>query len=159
LGFPLDPDLAAWWSRHDGATFDGGQVLPGYVPYGIDAMLASRRMWLEVANEAWGDWARIAGAAQPAGGMAWAFLRELVPIAFDGSGNDLVVDFRHGPLRGCIKAYAHEEGALTPPPWSGLGEMLSEVAAALRTGAPVGWVSPTVEEDKLVWRPVPPDAR
>ena len=106
LGFPLGPDLAAWWSRHDGATFDGGQVLPSYVPYGIDAMLASRRMWLEVADEAWGDWARIAGAEQPAGGMAWAFLPELVPIAFDGSGNDLVVDFRHGPLRGCIKTYA-----------------------------------------------------
>jgi cell wall assembly regulator SMI1 len=151
VGFPLGPELSAWWSCHDGADSYAGEILPGYLPYGLDDMLRSRQLWLQIADDVWDDAAKANSLAQGAGGLAWPFLPVFVPIATNGAGDDLFVDLRPGARRGCLKVYAHDEGALAPPPYPGLAELLADVNTALRTGAPVLRRTPAVESDRLTW--------
>jgi cell wall assembly regulator SMI1 len=153
LGFELPAQLRAWWLCNDGVQsgFDG-QVLPGYMPYSVGEMRKSRRGRLEVEERA-GD-AELAedSRRELAGGMAWSFLPEFIPIAWNGSGDDLVVDLRHGPLRGCVKEYSHEEGALHPPLWTSLAAMLADVARALETGSEIcDDFMPVVQDGVLDW--------
>jgi cell wall assembly regulator SMI1 len=153
LDFPLPPELSAWWSVQGGVRqVVLGGVLGGYAPYGLADMMATRRLMLDIADQVWDEWSRTAGAREPAGGHAWAFLPTLVPIARNGSGDDLVVDLRSGPLRGCVKAYDHEQGALFPPPWPSLTALLTDVAASLAGGTALGNLVPAVSDGRLSWQ-------
>jgi cell wall assembly regulator SMI1 len=151
LGF-AGTGLDAWWGAHNGSRDRAGQILPGFTPYGIGDMLASRDGWLAIAADVWDDEARGRGAAQPAGGPAWAFDERFVPIGTNGAGDDLVVDLRPGPRRGCVKEYYHQEGALTPPVFAGLDELLAAVLDAVRAGTPVLRRTPVVVDGVLSWR-------
>jgi len=60
-----------------------------------------------------------------------------MPIAGDGGGNDLFVDLRPGPAHGCVREFWNEEGARDTALWSGVADMLAEVADALTRDVPV----------------------
>jgi cell wall assembly regulator SMI1 len=148
-----EPDLIAWWSAHDGTAAPAGQVLPGYTPFGLAESARSRTLWLEIAQDVWDDWAREAGAANPAGEPAWAFLPQFVPIATNGSGDDLIVDLRPGINRGCLKEYHHEQGALGRPVAPSLKALIAEVALALPARTPVLGHVASARDGLLYWFP------
>ncbi|WP_253770340.1 SMI1/KNR4 family protein [Goodfellowiella coeruleoviolacea] len=151
LGFELPVDLRTWWTLC-GGTRDRAfaEVLPPfYTPYSAADALDARRMWMKITRDNWG-----AVEAEPeAGSMAWSWHPAFVPIAFDGCGNDLVVDLRPGELHGCVKEHDHEEGALRKPEWPSLTVMLDEVATALEYRTTVNYCHPNVTvEGRLDWR-------
>lgn len=152
LGFPLGPDLTAWWTCHDGTAYGAGEVLPAHTPYSVEHMRRSWRLWVRIAEEVWDESAR-SKPDDRAGDMAFAFPKLMVPVATDGSGDDLTVDLRPGPRHGCVMPYDHEQGALMPPPYTGLGDLLDAVATALRSGTPALWRVPSVVGGRLEWRP------
>jgi hypothetical protein len=117
-------------------------------------MIRTRDTWLEVAEEVWSLSAVERGAIQPAGGPAWAFLPTFIPMPFNGAGDDLIIDMRPGSLRGCIEDYLHQAGALFPPLYRGLGNLFTDVAAALRLGTPPMHHTPIVENQHLRWYPI-----
>jgi cell wall assembly regulator SMI1 len=110
------------------------------------------RAGLRLAGEVWDDETRRAGAAAEAGGPAWAFLPELIPIAGNDSGDQLVVDLRRGPRTGCVKEYFHEDGALHEPVAPSLAALVEDTVCSLRTGTPAVGRRPVVEAGRLDWR-------
>jgi cell wall assembly regulator SMI1 len=133
-GGELPPDLAAWWHRTNGMRSrpDSGQLLPpSYLPYTIEESLGSHRLWLEVAAETSDPRFTEEDLRKPAGSAALQFSPAFLPIARNGSGDDLFVDLRSGPRRGCVTEYNHEQGALSGPCWPDIAAMLADVANGL----------------------------
>lgn len=75
-----------------------------------------------------------------------------VPLAEDLSGSVMIVDTRAGLLRGCVAEYDKVEGDSGGPKWPSVSAMLAEVAEALRSGNPIGYWRPDVDEGWLAWR-------
>lgn len=173
IGGELPPDLAAWWRRADGmrSRVDSGRLLPpSYLPYTIEELLASRRVWLEIAAETGDPRYTEEDLRRPAGSVTLQFSSAFLPIARNGSGDDLFVDLRSGPRRGCVTEYNHEQGALSGPCWPNTATMLADVANSLERGTmtlrdyiaearihgfkATGYLPRTTEDLALHWEPV-----
>jgi cell wall assembly regulator SMI1 len=152
VGAALPADLVAWWRRADGQA-GKGQLLPSlYSPYPVRAALNSRDIWLTAWNPAaagpdldrfaaWVSEVDRAPAGTPCQG---AWLPSWLPIAGDGGGDDLFVDLRPGPARGCVREFRRDSGASDQVLWDGVAAMLADVATALRHGVPI-------RGDRQIW--------
>ncbi|GDY29186.1 glucan synthase [Gandjariella thermophila] len=151
LGVQIPDELFTWWSVCGGvSTAEFAEVIPPfYTPYGpreaLEAWRKHRKLWLDTWERP--DCDVEAGSAARSYHPAW------VPFAFDGLGDDLVIDLRPGPLRGCVLEWDHEVCQLNGPEWTSVDAMLAEVATALEHGSPVGHCQPAVTTDgRLDWR-------
>ncbi|MBB5803714.1 cell wall assembly regulator SMI1 [Saccharothrix ecbatanensis] len=146
----LPEDLIAWWRRSCGTTKPmAARLLVGYAPYSIEEALDCRSVMLGIA-----DMLDIAGgkeqSAKPAGSptrLSWSPM--WVPIAGDSGGDDLFVDLRPGPERGCVMEWRETEGAAKPL-WSSVADMLAEIADALDRGKDIDGVRPEVRDDGTI---------
>jgi cell wall assembly regulator SMI1 len=137
VGGQLPPDLVAWWRRANGMRSrpDSGKLLPpSYLPYAIEEVLGSRRLWLQFAAETGDPRYTEEDLRKPAGSATLQFSPAFLPIARNGSGDDLFVDLRSGPRRGCVTEYNHEQGALSGLCWPNTAAMLADVANGLERG-------------------------
>lgn len=135
MGQELPADLLTWWELADGvedaAAIAGSVVPPFYNPYPVASALDSRRLWLSI-------WPGDDGTAGPAGTECqFMWLPDWLPISNNGGGNDLFVDLRPGPLRGCVMEFDRVEGAGGPPLWPNVETMLRDIADALETGSAI----------------------
>jgi cell wall assembly regulator SMI1 len=156
-------DLRAWYRLADGAErTTAGQLLPFYLPLPLAAVMEHwtiwQRIWADIAASSphdadWYDTARL--EAEPAGTAAMMFLPSFVPIAEDLCGNDLFVDTRLGPRRGCVTRFVKSDADSWGPAWRSVTAMLAELATALEQGRAVGGFEPRVEGGRLVWDVVP----
>jgi cell wall assembly regulator SMI1 len=147
----LPPDLREWWSCCGGTDADVlADVLPPfYTPYGAHDALEA---WYEHRKTWTARWERPA-CDYFAGGAGASFHPAWIPIAGDGFADELVVDLRPGPLRGCVLEWEHEAARVVRPEWVGVSAMLADVHRALTEGAPAGHSHPTVTEDgRLDWQ-------
>ncbi|XVU29567.1 SMI1/KNR4 family protein [Actinoplanes sp. CA-054009] len=143
VGVALPADLVAWWRSADGVGH-GFRLLPGFAPYSVRDALASRRTWLEVSAPS-GD----SGAAGSACHGVW--LPRWLPVAGNGSGDDLFVDLRAGAAFGCVGRFDHEVWEYDGPRWPGVTAMLAEVAEALTAGRTIGYWRPRVVDGRFSW--------
>jgi cell wall assembly regulator SMI1 len=145
VGADLPGELLAWWRRTDGQSGKGHLVPPFYSPYPVRAALRSREIWLSAWNGAVRGTAVDEFAAHlaeadraPAGSPCkGAWLPSWLPIAGDGGGDDLFVDLRPGPARGCVREFLRDDGAGDRTLWTDVGAMLADVAAGLERDVPV----------------------
>jgi len=159
--------LTAWLRMNDGDGQPGdGDVLPFGFPLGVSGIVENWQVNVKVTDdltgEIWGPAEVAAGEAQPAGSNAAPFLRSWLPIAANGTGDNLFIDLRPGPRSGLVAEFEHENGGFTRPAlWPDIAAMLEDVASALRTGR---WVHPNdpnydlvplVENGKLRWESGP----
>jgi cell wall assembly regulator SMI1 len=165
LGFALGAELTEWWHLHDGSMgrpFLPGITTPGYDLFGVDSMLETHRMQLEVnLEEEVNEMARgrLGLADDEAGGPARYFPSEFVPIGTDGGGNDLIVDCRPGPESGRLRDNDHEDsGVVQPSMFESLADLLAQMVRSLHTGDPLDLPGrspvarvPTVEAGALSW--------
>jgi cell wall assembly regulator SMI1 len=126
LGTALPSALVALW-RLEGV--ERGYWLPPASGNALEEpgeALGTRAILLEVADQ-----------EDPADPM-WAerFVPELMPIAMDGGGNNLVVDLRSGEHHGAVFFWDHEVWGLKVPLWPSVTAMLADTAHALETGTP-----------------------
>lgn len=145
----LPPELRDWWSCCAGPDALVDVLPPFYTPYGasggLRAWRAQREHWVE-------QWQRPA-CDYYAGSAATSFHPAWIPIAGDGFSDELVVDLRPGPLRGCVLEWEQETALVTRPEWSGVRGMLRDVHRALTEGVSAGYSHPTVTEDgRLDWQ-------
>jgi cell wall assembly regulator SMI1 len=158
VGTALPDDLVAWWRRADGLARKGGLLPPFYSPYPVRAALRSRDVWMTAWNAVMeestpGQFAAYlaqeneAPAGSPCKG---AWLPRWLPIAGDGGGNDLFVDLRPGPARGCVRQFLRDDGAGDTAWWSSVSAMLSEVADALTRETPIRGSRIWVEDDGAI---------
>lgn len=151
FGVRLPAELREWWSCC-GGTEAGvlADVLPPfYTPYGAQE---AWQAWCSL-REAWGQrWDRpvcdyYAGSAASTYHPAW------LPIAGDGFSDELVVDLRPGPWRGCVLEWEQETARVHSPEWSGVPAMLADVHRALTEGTSAGHSYATVTEDgRIDWQ-------
>jgi len=147
-GSGLEPpaDLRAWWSVCGGtANLTFAEVLPPfYTPLGPSNALRSWRL----KKHFWP-----ADPASEAGTPTSGFHPRWLPIAFDGCGDALAVDLRPGVLSGCVVEWDRERGEMLKPEWTGLDEMLDQVATVLEHRGRLGHCEPLVTTDgRLGWR-------
>lgn len=141
IGAALPVELRTWYRLNNGMSQRGsfGRLLPpGYNPIACDRIVKSWRLWKFVdASRALDASVREAEAAGPAGGDTTRFLPVFVPFAENGVGQNLVVDLRDGPARGCVARLNPGNGGLAGGPlWPGVGAMLTDVAQSLESGGP-----------------------
>ncbi|MFF5078542.1 SMI1/KNR4 family protein [Actinoplanes sp. NPDC000266] len=146
VGVPLPVDLAAWWRTADGVG-PRFHLLPGFAPYSVRDALASRRTWLEVSEPS--------GDTEPAGSACHGvWLPQWLPVAGNGSGDDLFVDLRPGPAFGCVGRFDHEIWEYDGPRWPGITAVLTEVGEALATGRAINHQQPRIVDGRLSWEHV-----
>lgn len=160
------PKTCAWYRlAHGVERTAAGRVLPFYLPLPLAAVIEHwaiwQRIWADIAASSphaadWYDTAWL--EAEPAGTAAMMFLPSFVPIAEDLGGNDLFVDTRQGPRRGCVTEFAKGDADTWRPAWPSVTAMLAELASALEQGRAVGGFRPRVEGAHLAWEVVPDPA-
>ncbi|HSH61765.1 MAG TPA: hypothetical protein VK988_19395 [Acidimicrobiales bacterium] len=144
LSYDLPPDLWTYFQVQPGARrTHAARILVSHRPLGPRDAVDESDGWRSLYETLDPDMT-LHSADNPAGGMAWAWLPQFVPLSEDYSGNMYFADLRAGPLRGCVKFFDHEEGALLPPAWSGVVEMLTDLAASLEEGRPCDHRQPHV---------------
>ena len=151
FGLRLPAELREWWSCCGGTESDVlADVLPPfYTPYGVGRSL---RTWKRL-RESWRtQWQR--PLCDPrAGSPGSSYHPAWIPIAGDGFADELVVDLRPGPMRGCVLEWEQEAAQVLVTEWSGVTAMLTDVYRALTEGTPSGYSHPTVTEDgRLDWQ-------
>ncbi|WP_433870074.1 SMI1/KNR4 family protein [Saccharopolyspora sp. CA-218241] len=147
----LPAELTEWWCCCSGTDPDVlADVLPPfYTPYGPDGAL---RAWRAHREEWTAQWARPA-CDYYAGSPGSSYHPAWIPIAGDGFADELVVDLRPGPLRGCVLEWEQEAAQVLRPEWHGVSAMLAAVHRALVDGVPAGHSYATVTEDgRLDWQ-------
>lgn len=87
-----------------------------------------------------------------AGTTVGTHLPDFVAFAYR-DGKELFCDTRAGDLRGCVTEYAPEEGDSKGPIWLSISAMLSDLADAIETSAPLAgrWIA-QVNAGGLIWR-------
>ncbi|SHG49671.1 SMI1/KNR4 family protein [Streptoalloteichus hindustanus] len=147
----LPTELREWWRSCDG-TEDGvfAELFPPfYTPYSVTGALDSWRSWRKTWRDRWDE----PDCDPEAGDAGFSYHPAWVPIAFDGCGDDLVVDLRPGAARGCVLEWDHELCQVLKPEWPSLTAMLDEIVESLETGSRVGHCEPSVTWDgRLDWR-------
>jgi cell wall assembly regulator SMI1 len=149
LGLSLPDDLREWWLCCDQPEGLVDVLPPFYTPYGasggLQAWCSHREAWKE-------QWERPA-CDHYAGSAGSSFHPAWIPVAGDGFADELVVDLRPGPLRGCVLEWEQEACQVLRPEWSGVTAMLGDVHRALTRGELASHSHPTVTIDgRLDWQ-------
>jgi hypothetical protein len=132
----------------------------------VKEMLSRRQMEQKIRHSVHGSgpWP---GADDPAGQPSMIWQDWFLPIAEAADTGLLYADLRDGEQYGCVWEWYPEGGMQPAPLWSGVGEMLDDVAGAMvdgraaRQGHPSGaaWRGspylPEVEDGYLSWSPAP----
>lgn len=151
FGRHLPAELREWWWCCGGTDGDVlADVLPPfYTPYGAYRALET---WNGL-RESWGTrWYRPLCAPE-AGSAGASYHPAWLPIAGDGFADELVVDLRPGPMRGCVLEWEQEGAQVVATEWSGVSAMLDDVYRSLTEGVPSGYSHPSVTEDgRLDWQ-------
>ncbi|WP_433272670.1 SMI1/KNR4 family protein [Actinosynnema sp. CS-041913] len=170
VGKNLPDDLITWWRLCNGTGLaDGNGMLlpPFFEPCSLHDVLAKRSIRVGSGAPTAIHNATAATAGSPAG----AFLASFVPIAADGGGDLLFVDLRPGPRHGCVQHWSGEDGTDGGPWWTGVADMLADVAGALHTGSEArrryvetreqhvqaSTNQAAVDDGRLVWTSTPRD--
>lgn len=130
---PLPADLATWWRLCGGTGLpdgDGALFPPFYEPHSARGALEARRLLVTPGTAT----SHRASGSDEAGDRAAVFLDVFVPIAADGTGDHLVVDLRPGRWHGCVQHWSADDGCQTGPWWTGVADLLSDVANAVTRG-------------------------
>ncbi|MDQ1635802.1 MAG: hypothetical protein QOJ32_2611 [Frankiaceae bacterium] len=159
IGLTFPEQLRRWFALHDGVRNNPMlELLPGWVPLPLDAVVGHWRMYQEIFAALRADGTldqppELVDAAEnePAGSPAFQFLAPFVPIATNHAACDLFVDLRPGPLSGCVTEYSREDAAWRGPRWPSLAAMLDDVADSLEQRRPAGHWYPTIEGEQLRW--------
>lgn len=95
-----------------------------------------------------------ADRGRDAGTVVGTHLPEFVAFAHR-DGRELFCDVRAGDLTGCVTEYRREDGDSGGPIWTSISAMLSDLADAIETGAPLDgrWIA-QVSESGLDWMPL-----
>ncbi|MBB5959835.1 cell wall assembly regulator SMI1 [Saccharothrix tamanrassetensis] len=134
VGQDLPDDLVTWWRLCNGTGLPDGNGLllpPFFEPCSLRDVLVQRSIWVGSGAPTAIRNATVGEAGSPAG----AFLTSFIPIAADGGGDMLFVDLRSGPRHGCVQHWSGEDGTYNGPWWTGVADMLADVANALHTGS------------------------
>ncbi|TDQ53087.1 outer membrane protein assembly factor BamB family protein [Actinorugispora endophytica] len=138
LGFPLPPDLVAWWRM---PRFDDLTVFPpDHASIGLGEVASIRGAALESrgADSGFADPAHDGDGDGEAGTPPPHYSEYFVPIAADGSGDHMFVDLREGPRQGCVMSWRHDDANDEPAEWPSLAHLLADVADAMHDGRPAG---------------------
>ncbi|MFR9731115.1 SMI1/KNR4 family protein [Saccharopolyspora sp. MS10] len=147
----LPGELREWWTACGGTDGDvlADALPPFYTPYGAKR---AREVWCGQRKTWASQWERPA-CDYYAGSPGSSYHPAWIPIAGDGFADELVVDLRPGPKRGCVLEWEQEAGQVQRPEWLSISAMLSDVHRSLTEGAPAGHSHPTVTEDgRLDWQ-------
>ncbi|MFI5712154.1 SMI1/KNR4 family protein [Kribbella sp. NPDC051620] len=135
---PLPGDLVELLELANGTEHRAvrGSLIPtlyNLVP--VMEMLSRRQMEQEIQRRVYGAGPR-AGEGEPAGRPTTEWLDSFLPIADAWDAGLLYVDLRDGERFGCVWEWYPEGGMESAPWWSGVGQMLEEIAGALVDGRP-----------------------
>lgn len=151
LALSLPKQLREWWSCCGGTEEDTliDVFPPFYTPYSAAGAL---RAWSGFRRAWTGKWERPA-CDYYAGSAGNSFHPAWIPIAGDGFADELVIDLRPGPLRGCVLEWEQEVARVGPPVWPDLATLLADVHRALTEGSSAGYSRAVVTEDgRLDWQ-------
>ncbi|MFJ8434954.1 SMI1/KNR4 family protein [Kitasatospora sp. NPDC094019] len=152
LGVTFPPDLRESLLRHDGVELQAGTLRLAFYgpPSGIGEIVRSTEFLRGVG----------ANAAEEEAGLAeeerdefayWPRERLLITLGIGWQSSDgLFLVTRPGPHRGRVGRYFDESGS-TFTPWTGLRQVLSDLATALENGLPFGGRIPLAYEGRLIW--------
>jgi cell wall assembly regulator SMI1 len=134
---PLPMELVEYLEIANGTehrSIRGALVPPFYNLLPVMEMLSSRKMMRDIQRrirdtEPWPS------DSDPAGQPPTDWLDCFLPIALAYDGGLLYLDLRDGDQFGCIWQW-YEWSVESAPQWSGVGEMLDEIAGALMDGRP-----------------------
>jgi cell wall assembly regulator SMI1 len=135
---PLPADLAELLELADGTEHRAvrGSLIPTlYNLAPVKDMLSTRQMLQKIQRQIFGS-RPSAGADEPAGRPSMEWLDSSLPIALAADTGLLYLDLRDGDQHGCVWEWYPEGGMASAPRWSGVGEMLDDVAAAFTEGRP-----------------------
>ncbi|GAB3925636.1 hypothetical protein GCM10029976_019210 [Kribbella albertanoniae] len=161
LNRPLPVDLVEYLEIADGTEhryIRGALIPPFYNLLPVMEMLSSRKMMRGIQRgiRGSGPWP---SDGEPAGQPPTDWLDCFLPIATAYDGGLLYLDLRDGDQFGCVWQW-HEWSVESAPFWSGVGEMLDEIASAFVDGrpAPTRYHSPDlpqVTDGYLRWGDIP----
>ncbi|MGW0515910.1 SMI1/KNR4 family protein [Crossiella sp. NPDC003009] len=127
----LPAGLRRWWSLADGIRDRAGasnSLLASYRPLSVRESLEMRQWFV-------GEQARVVVQPDPecevAGAFAGPYSHAFVPVGGDLCGNNLFVDLRPGPRRGCLMEWLKGDLVTYAPVWDSVADMLAAVADAL----------------------------
>lgn len=140
---------------------------PGFELLSLERVVQVHALWQRLAreqmHEAGDDIAE--EMAQPAGSPTAVMLPGFIPFA-RRDADTLFVDTRHGPLHASVNLWPDQDWVHRLPLWRSLSAMLDNLASCLERNAPMAmrmseWAryQPYVEDDQLVWEPVPERCR
>ncbi|SDP87498.1 SMI1/KNR4 family protein [Lentzea jiangxiensis] len=142
IGYALPDDVIAWWRRFGGIgeTYHHWPLVPDiWQPHGLDRALHFRTLMMQaisgIAFATIGEEKDYEAVAlrEPAGTPCVdIWLPAWLPVAADGSGHELFVDLRGGPLHGCVMEWGKYSGADGEAVWPGVTAMLDDTLKALR---------------------------
>jgi hypothetical protein len=135
---PLPADLVELLELANGTEHRAvrGSLIPTlYNLAPVMDMLSIRQMQQGIGRDILGSgpWP---GDSEMAGTPTTNWLDSFLPIADAADAGLLYVDLRDGARFGCIWEWYPEGGGASAPWWSGVGEMIDDVASALMEGRP-----------------------
>lgn len=150
LGVDLPEDVAAYFDTVPGEVSAG--LVFGYLPLPAQACVRTARMLRAVAQQVMPKVMIEQSLANPAGGYAWAWLDQFVPIAASTAGSYLSIDLREGPRRGCVVLFDGDEGMLHEPWFGSIDDLMRQLMGSLAHGQPLAGKTPVIEDGRLTWQ-------
>ncbi|MER5863238.1 SMI1/KNR4 family protein [Kitasatospora sp. NPDC002040] len=151
LGVAFPPDLRESLLRHDGVELqDGTLELDHYgPPSGVEEIVQSTEFLRGIGADA--EEEDGLDEEQRDEYAYWPHERLLVTLGISWQSSDgLFLATRPGPHRGRVGRYFDETGSAFTP-WSGLRQVLSDVATALEHGSPFAGQTPLAHDGRLIW--------
>ncbi|WP_427892864.1 SMI1/KNR4 family protein [Kribbella sp. GL6] len=156
---PLPDDLVEFLRIANGTEHRAirGSLVPTlYNLIPVKDMLAGRQIQQKIQREIFGSGP--SEEEEPAGRSSGNWLGSFLPIAEAADAGSLYVDLRDGDQFGCVWEWYPEGGPASAPWWSGVGEMIDDIAGALVDEQPAllayaneDGLLPEVDEGYLRW--------
>jgi cell wall assembly regulator SMI1 len=143
IGVPIPAELIAFLRRHDGAGTNmrnGFTLPPFYIPMSAEGIISEAMMMCDVLGSSGSD-----------GSVGAWWHGQVIPIAFDGGGGNLLLDQRPG-RGGRLGDHDEETDMMFTTYPRSLTELLEQTATSLETGsAALKHYHPKVVEGALEW--------
>jgi cell wall assembly regulator SMI1 len=143
IGVPIPAELIAFLRRHDGAGTnmrDGFTLPPFYIPMSTEGIISEAKMMCDVLGSSGSD-----------GSVGSWWHGQVIPVAFDGGGGNLLLDQRPG-RGGRLGDHDEETEMMFNTYPRSLTELLEQTATSLETGnAALKRYHPKVVAGALEW--------